>query len=434
MTIHNADLLTRNERSLINEALDFHFTGSTCLKNYENKLTIIIDPSKKSVLGSPIDVGDVENALEEARKEVIKATKQYEKLSEQFRDYWKRNREHQYDPDVLAETEKLHRLKNAAESELGCAHCRVNAIQGILKEANGKEIRRERILLGEFVPAKEEVYIYLGSFNDDDEHRYYHLIPTFIHEMFHAVNFFNSGGNRAIREIEEPMVEFATGVFLEAISVANYDFKIVSTNHRMDVLRKTTDIGEIVCYGFGRYLMDNVSSESTHSDIEWIETYALKASNLNPSSSEARKVVKLLNPFYPVEDEQTVLKLFESIIFGSVSSSSKANGIHRKRKTPAPATGIRITRKDGSILQMKTAGDTLVQAIIEAGPMNVYNLGIICCGFPLVANSISPKYGPTQVEVMPGIYVMKHSNTMMKKRFLDRISDALGLGWKVDIV
>ena len=47
--------------------------------------------------------------------------------------------------------------------------------------------------------------------------------------------------------------------------------------------------------------------------------------------------------------------------------------------------------------------------------MNVYNLGIICCGFPLVANSISPKYGPTQVEVMPGIYVMKHSNTMMKK-------------------
>lgn len=434
MTIHKADLLTRNERALINEALDFHFTGSICLKNYENKLTIIIDPSKRSVLGSPIDIGDVEEALEEAKKEVIKATKQYEKLSEQFHDYWKRNRERQNNPDVIAETKKLHRLKNAAESELGCARYRVNAIQSILKESNGKEVRRERILLGEFDPAKEEVRIYLGSFNDDDEHRYYHLIPTFIHEMFHAINYFNSGGNRAIREVEEPMVEFATGVFLEAISNTNYDFKIVSNNHRMDVLRKTTDIGEIVCYGFGRYLMDNVSSESTHSEIEWIEAYALKASSLKPSSSDAQMVVKLLYPFYPVEDEQTVLKLFESIIFGSVSSSSKAIGIHRKRKTPAPATGIRITRKDGSILQMRTAGDTLVQAIIEAGPMNVYNLGIICCGFPLVANSISPKYGPTQVEVMPGIYVMKHSNTIMKKRFLDRISDALGLGWKVDIV
>lgn len=91
MTIHKADLLTRNERALINEALDFHFTGSICLKNYENKLTIIIDPSKKSVLGSPIDIGDVEEALEEAKKEVIKATKQYEMLSEQFHDYWKRN-------------------------------------------------------------------------------------------------------------------------------------------------------------------------------------------------------------------------------------------------------------------------------------------------------------------------------------------------------
>ena len=202
----------------------------------------------------------------------------------------------------------------------------------------------------------------------------------------------------------------------------------------MDVLRKTTDIGEIVCYGFGRYLMDNVSSESTHSEIEWIEAYALKASSLKPSSSDAQKVVKLLNPFYPVEDEQTVLKLFESIIFGSVSSSSKAIGIPRKRKTPAPATGIRITRKDGSILQMKTAGDTLVQAIIEAGVLDVYNLSITCCGFPLVSNELSPKYGHTQVEVLPKVYVMKHSNTRMKKGFLDKISDSLGLGWKVDIV
>lgn len=33
-----------------------------------NQLTIIIVPSKKSVLGSPIDIGDVEDALEEEKK------------------------------------------------------------------------------------------------------------------------------------------------------------------------------------------------------------------------------------------------------------------------------------------------------------------------------------------------------------------------------
>ena len=87
MTIQNSDLLTRKERVLINEALDFQFTGIICLKNYENQLTIIIDPSKKSVLGSPIDIGDVEDALEEAKKEEIKAIKLYEALSEQFHDF-----------------------------------------------------------------------------------------------------------------------------------------------------------------------------------------------------------------------------------------------------------------------------------------------------------------------------------------------------------
>ena len=40
--------------------------------------------------------------------------------------------------------------------------------------------------------------------------------------------------------------------------------------------------------------MDNVSSESTHNEIEWIETYATKASKLSPFSSNAQKVVKLL--------------------------------------------------------------------------------------------------------------------------------------------
>lgn len=103
-------------------------------------------------------------------------------------------------------------------------------------------------------------------------------------------------------------------------------------------------------------------------------------------------------------------------------------------KDRAPASGLYIVRRDGSMIQEKFACDTLVAAIKEAGVRRVRELNIKCCKVPLVSTTKDKKYGHTQVEVEPGLLVIKHSNNQMKKDFLEKISQAFNLGWKVEIV
>lgn len=57
-----------------------------------------------------------------------------------------------------------------------------------------------------------------------------------------------------------------------------------------------------------------------------------------------------------------------------------------------------------------------------------------CCKVPLVSTTKDKKYGHAQVEVEPGLYVIRHSNNKMKKDFLETISKKLGLGWTVELI
>lgn len=100
----------------------------------------------------------------------------------------------------------------------------------------------------------------------------------------------------------------------------------------------------------------------------------------------------------------------------------------------APKSTVKITRRDSSVLQETTAAATLVAAVKEAGPFKVRELGIICCKVPLVSTTKDEKYGESQVEVAPGLYVITHSNNKMKKDYLDQISTVLKLDWKVEIL
>lgn len=100
----------------------------------------------------------------------------------------------------------------------------------------------------------------------------------------------------------------------------------------------------------------------------------------------------------------------------------------------SPKSVIKVTRKDNTVLQESTAAATLVSAIIEADPLKVRELGLICCKVPLVSTSKDKKYSDTQVEVSPGLYVITHSNNEMKKGYLEQISNALHLGWKIELI
>ncbi|MBR1557981.1 MAG: hypothetical protein IJ647_09535 [Prevotella sp.] len=51
---------------------------------------------------------------------------------------------------------------------------------------------------------------------------------------------------------------------------------------------------------------------------------------------------------------------------------------------------------------------------------------------PIVSNALDSKYGHAQMPVGNGLYVMTHSSTHDKKKQLDKISQELGLGLKVE--
>ena len=108
----------------------------------------------------------------------------------------------------------------------------------------------------------------------------------------------------------------------------------------------------------------------------------------------------------------------------------------RKKQTGnrSPRTGLCVFRRNGTILQEKTAALTFAMAIKEANLHRVRELGLKLCKVPIVSTTRDKKYGSRQFEMEPGLFVMTHSDTQVKKKLLDRINKALHLGWKVEII
>ena len=105
-----------------------------------------------------------------------------------------------------------------------------------------------------------------------------------------------------------------------------------------------------------------------------------------------------------------------------------------KRTQIAPRTGLCIYRKDGSILQERDAATTFTSAIMEAGLMRVRELNVRFCGINVVSTTKDKKYGNTQREAAPGLFVLTHSSTKDKKKMLDKINKTLKMGWRIEIV
>ncbi|MBO4844685.1 MAG: hypothetical protein J5490_08960 [Bacteroidales bacterium] len=108
--------------------------------------------------------------------------------------------------------------------------------------------------------------------------------------------------------------------------------------------------------------------------------------------------------------------------------------ISKPSETRAKASKLIVHLPDGKVIQEDTAAATLVEAIKQASPMRVRPLGIICCRVPLVSTTKDKKYGDRQVDIGNGLYVITHSNNKMKKDYIEKISKALHLGWKVEII
>ena len=419
MEIIHKDLLTNKEQCLVNEVLGFMFTESICFQDYRDVLVIELSPKAPPTRTKEIYRSDLEDELkrliaieESIRKEHLEALGQ---------------------SDYCFSFEKEAKRKRAQELEekLGIVWQMTFAIQKLLEENPESIIDLSMNVLGEFVPSPSpKVVLYLGGYESDDPERYKPIVSTLVHELFHAVNFFKGEGNRSLRELDEPMVEFAAGLFLNAISKAKEGFDVIYEKHRSVVADKARGIGEIACYGFGLYLLDNIAAQSSYSEKEWIETYAKRSASIDTNNLDSLCITDNLYPCYPIDDEQRVLQEFERIIFGNSSPAS------REVKESESQSHLKVIRNDGSVLEMDTDEATFVLAILEAGITRVYGLKLPAYGGFLVHDIYDAgksKFAAVQYyEPITGLYIQQHFAPERQMRYLEHISESFGLGWTVE--
>lgn len=100
----------------------------------------------------------------------------------------------------------------------------------------------------------------------------------------------------------------------------------------------------------------------------------------------------------------------------------------------SPATGLCVWLPDGEFIQAKKANLTMADAIIHAGVKAVAGLKIPHDGAFLVSKDKHPRYVNEQQKLPDGYLLNTHSSTFTKQKQLKKISDALGLGWRVEII
>lgn len=106
--------------------------------------------------------------------------------------------------------------------------------------------------------------------------------------------------------------------------------------------------------------------------------------------------------------------------------------IKRNSPTKSAKTNLRVTLPNGKVIENRFAYETLQEVVILAGVEKVRSLGIIQCGVPLISNTQDNFYN--QKEIGKGLYLITHSSTGQKRQQIEKISDALHLNLKVEII
>lgn len=95
---------------------------------------------------------------------------------------------------------------------------------------------------------------------------------------------------------------------------------------------------------------------------------------------------------------------------------------------------LRVYRDDGTFIEEEKSTTTMCKTIKEVGVKSVYDMKIPMDGMHLVTKGINPQYPSSQHDIGNGLFVNTHSNTITKKRQLERIFKTLKINWRVEIV
>ena len=286
-----------------------------------------ISTSEKEILEKELlDKDQILNLIVNFRLRLVKDEVCFADLLDKLEVEFSNEEEMRYQyVDAALLRRKLEELKADVEQNEGNGpgNQYLNGIEEALKSASEGKVKVYVRLLGEFVIGKPnpKVVIYYKNIQracGDDWTDV--LAGVFVHEMFHAWNYFNAGGKRSVLAIDEPMVEFETLYFLKQLEAFTHtkshplhdEVESVSRDRLDRVQNKKQKIGDVAAYGFGYYLFCNLSDvESRH----WIEAYSKKSDSINIIDEPVYKAKNALTPVYPFMSEEDVQKCMREFIF-----------------------------------------------------------------------------------------------------------------------
>lgn len=271
--------------------------------------------------------------------------------------------------EQIKKIERKAKLDQRLEALLARMKSAAKAIEVILDEASGDIVKIEVSRLGKFIPGegeeKPKVVIYYENIlkiikpYSPNFARWQVMAGVFVHEMFHAWNYFKAGQNSSsVLAIDEPMVEFESLYLLKELEAftdskdhcLHDKVQCVRSGMEVRVQKKQQEVGDLAAYGFGYYLFDNISDAAESRD--WIETYSKKSAKIqekNPHVENAKKALIPVYPFLP-EDEAAVKKLFKKIIFNKRVIPASAE------KFDATKTGSHVSLRDLVLACIETIG------------------------------------------------------------------------------
>lgn len=110
----------------------------------------------------------------------------------------------------------------------------------------------------------------------------------------------------------------------------------------------------------------------------------------------------------------------------------KPSQVKIERSTPSD---MAVLFRDGTMIAEKHANDTLEKVVRKIGVARVRQVvevqGLVMCKVPVISNRRDAKYGRAQRDLGNGWFLMTHANNKTKKSFLEKVSEALGLGLRI---
>lgn len=105
-----------------------------------------------------------------------------------------------------------------------------------------------------------------------------------------------------------------------------------------------------------------------------------------------------------------------------------------KKVVTNPRTRLRITLPDGSIIEERTAWESLQKFILRVGVEKVRAVGLIANKIPLVSNTVDKKYQTAQKPLGNGWLLMTCSDTATKRKQILTIAKSVGVNVTVEII